>query len=396
MKKIYIISIIILLSFYSCKENNKIVSVVKSINFKTDIVNVYWRYKGLYFDKNLQQEIVYFSDFGQSFIKTYNLQGGLIDSIPLENVLNKFVGQISFIYPYSKDTIFCGKENKILVINHYGDIYHTVNLDSILPDPEKYLYNLIGRSIPYQENSSNKILFHPFLKEYEFLSKKNKLDLDLKSGREFFLKAFHNSPYFLEIKNIFSNKIEYNFEIHNFYKDFFTEKDAMMYSESNFKGINDFIFLISISKNKILKIDANNFDILKEIDVKSKYTDMGASITIEDDLNNTENYKKNALYAGYISELFYNEKIKQYMVIVMHTVKDKEEYDKYNGFDYRPFSIIIYDENFENPKEYVFEANIYICRNSFMSEEGLWIQRKPENLTKENYGIQTFDLLKFN
>jgi len=397
MKKTFNLIILFSLLLACCEKKHEI-EIVKKVEFNTGFVDLYWRFKGEYYDKDYKQEVVYFSDFGKSYIKIFNLQGEMLDTIPLINVLNEFAPrQIAFIYPYSKDTIFCGKnlQNKIVVINHNGEIYHTINIDDILPDSLKNLYLVNRRNNPYQEKKSSKILLHPMLNYSELLLKENRSDISLMDGYELFYKVLHNSPYFFELNNIFSDKIDYDFKYRAFYNKYFSVEDAAMSKNSFFKELNNFIFILSSSKNLILKVDPENFELLKEISIKSKHTDIGYTFTIEDQLNNSENYIKSS-YQGRICELFYNEKTKQYLVIVMHSANNKEEYDSYNEFDFRPFSVIIYNENFENPKEYTFEAHTYICRNAFMSQEGLWMQRKPEKLTKENYGTQIFDLIKFN
>jgi len=408
MKKTYVLTILFF-SLLVCCKGIKEIEIVKTIEFNTGFVEVYWRFKGIYYDKDYKQEVIYFSDLGQSAeclfpkkigkscIKMFNLQGKLLDTIPLINVVNEFnPRKIAFIYPYSKDTIFCGKhtENKIVVINHKGDIYHTINMDTMLPDSLENLYSINQRNNPYQERNSSKILLHPMLNYRESLLKENKSDFNLMDGYELYYKTVHNSPYFFELKNIFSDKINYDFKYYDFYKKHFSIEDVAMSKNSYFKELNNFIFILANSKNLILKIDPENFELLNEISIKSKHTDIGYSFTFEEKFNDAEN--KKSLYTGRICELFYNEKTEQYFVIVMHSAKNEEEYDSYNEFDFRPFSVIIYNENFENPKEYSFEAHRYICRNAFMSQEGLWMQRKPEKMTKENYGTQIFDLIKFN
>ena len=146
MKKLSLIPILIIAIiglFYSCKGTKQkkelTVTVIKSVDFKTNIVDLHYRFKGLYYDKYLKQDIVYFSDFAKNFIKTFNLQGEIMDSIPLENVIKEIRRRIIFIAPYSRDTIFCGEKenNKIIVINHDGNIYHTININDFIHDSLK-------------------------------------------------------------------------------------------------------------------------------------------------------------------------------------------------------------------------------------------------------------------
>jgi hypothetical protein len=171
MKTRIIFILLIISTLFACTntEKNKIkditnaVKISKSVNFKTGVLTINNRFKGIYYDKDLKQEVVYFSDFGRTFIKTFNIKGELMDSVPLANALKELTRKIGFIYPYSKDTVFCGNEyNKIIVIDHNGDVFHTINIDNILPDSLN-VYAL-KRPIPYQCETSQNILFkvHPF------------------------------------------------------------------------------------------------------------------------------------------------------------------------------------------------------------------------------------------
>ena len=399
MKNLLLLLIILVFSisslFFSCKDYENNVSIVKSIDFHTGIVELLFTFKGLYYDKHLDRETVYFSD-RETFIKTFNLQGELLDTISLTNVVNFFGRKPTFIIPYSKDTIFCGNHfgEIIVVIDHIGNIYHTITIDNFLPE---FLQGIVSvqHFTPYQLTTSNKLLLRIYLKWFELMAQKNKFDMDLMAQHELFCKTFHGMPYFLELSHIFSDTIGYKLGLSDFYKNNFAENEASMYETFFFKETNNYLFLMCSSNSKILKIEPDNFDILKEIDVKSKYTNIKRSYTYEDFLNE-EFYEVEALYKGLIGEIFYDEIINKYLVIVLHSVKNKEEFEKLDGFNYRPFSIIVYDHNFENPKEYKFDANTYHTRNCFMTSEGFMIQRKPENLSINNYGTQTFDLLKFN
>ncbi|MDR2927689.1 MAG: hypothetical protein LBV41_05770 [Cytophagaceae bacterium] len=390
-----IITTVISIFFYACNEKENKVVVVKNIDFKTGFVEIEQKFKGLYYDKNLKQETVYFSD-REKVLKTYSLQGELLDSVPLTNVVELFGSKLGFAIPYSKDTIFCGQYDSmsIAAIDHTGNIYHKVTVDALLPDSLKDLV-LAYRMLPYQLSTSNKILFRNFLPHDALMEKENKTDLDVTEQTKYFYETFIHTPYFLELDDIFSDTPKYRFGLHDYYKNNFAEDDASMAFSFYFKEMNNFIFLLCSATGKIFKIDPETFEIVKEIEVKSKFTDLKNTYTYMDLLNSTE-VAEASEYKGVIAELFYDEKINKYLAVVLHSVKNREEYNRFERFNYRPFSIIAYDANFENPVEYNFEGNTYNARISFMCSEGFMIQRKPENLTVHNYGTQTFDLLKFN
>ncbi|MDR2684155.1 MAG: DUF4221 family protein, partial [Prevotellaceae bacterium] len=96
-----------------------------------------------------------------------------------------------------------------------------------------------------------------------------------------------------------------------------------------------------------------------------------------------------------VQNIFYDKSREKYYVLVGHKLKNIEEFNKYE-YDYRPFSVIVFNKNFKKLKEYAFEADIYKYRNAVMTSKGLIIQRKEQNLTPDNYGTQIFDLLEFN
>ena len=399
MKKIifHIALIFTILSlFSSCKESEHNITIAKSIDFQTGIVEVLFTLKGLYYDNYLEKEIIYFSD-RETFIKTFNLHGEQIDSVPLTNVLNFFGRKPTFIIPFSKDTIFCGNHfgEIIIVIDHTGNIFHSINIDNILPE---YLQGLgsFQYFLPYQLTTADKLLLRIHIKWFDLMAQKNKLEVDFMEQHELYCKTFHEIPYILELNHIFSDTIGYRIGLCDFYKNNFADNDASMYETFFFKEINGYLFLLCSTNGKIFKIEIDNFEILKEIEVKSKFTNLKSSYTYEDLATKSEARTIGELFKGVIGEIFYDKTVNKYLVIVLHSVKNKEEFEKYDGFNYRSFSIIVYDENFENPKEYKFDGNTYHTRNCFMTSEGFMIQRKPDNLNIKNYGTQTFDLLKFN
>lgn len=163
--------------------------------------------------------------------------------------------------------------------------------------------------------------------------------------------------------------------------------------------LNNTFYSIALSKGIIYAYDIDSFDLIRTIKIDSKYTSNGflpEKVTADEadfDKKFEIETEKECL-AGLIMKMFFING--QYYIIVSHELNSIQDWDRFHEGDYRPFSVIIYDENFENQKEYMFEADTYAFRNSFVTKEGLWIQRKPENLNRENYGTQTFDLFKFN
>ncbi|MDL2262832.1 DUF4221 domain-containing protein [Bacteroidales bacterium OttesenSCG-928-I21] len=396
MKKSILI-FFMLATFFACNNREKSIEVIKSVEFKTGFVDVFFRFLGYFYDESSKQELVYFVE-PDEIIKIFDINGKIINCIPLKKIIKEIGSRVEGISSYSKDTIFLLSmhHNKISVLNDSGTIVKSLIVDDILPDSAKNMFEFY-QFLPYQLNNKFEMIFWAYPDYSNIMNKLKKDNLPMLEQDIFYFSYFFEQPRLLIIKDFFSDSINAEFILYDYYKKHYKADEAGMLSEAFFKQINDFIFVLSGSSNNIYVIDGETYKELREIEVISKHTNIGFESVFSKD------YRKNAIrlrdmmcYSGDISNVFYNSKTKQYYVLVLHALKNLEEWQYLHDGDYRPFSIIIYNKNFENPKEYAFAANTYICRNSFMSEEGLWIQRKPENLTRENYGTQTFDLIKFN
>ena len=120
-----LIYIILLLAFFaSCsKEKDLQVEVIKSVGFKTGLTGISHVNINYCYDKNLQKNFVFFAN-RESFIKSFDLEGNLIDSITLNNYIDIAFERPLRFSPYTLDTIvlypYCN--NLVAFINNKGDI----------------------------------------------------------------------------------------------------------------------------------------------------------------------------------------------------------------------------------------------------------------------------------
>jgi len=398
MRKIFIKVLILLVLFSSCKKEPQ-VSVVQSFKFKTCIINIYDIFIGLYNGN----ECLYFVD-KEKDIKIFDLQGNLFDSIPLRKIIydfatkgDKISGGMQFV---GKDSIFFNSNyrNYIGLINHKGDVLQTVCIDTILSDTKK-LNNYYFSHISSANDFSSDILLYP---HNNGNSSRNKgLQPPTLEFYEDFFATFYNMPYLLKIKDIFSTNPKYNFLINNYYKKISSVPYYIGGGGNNFKVINNNIFIFCQEKPLIFRYFGENYENVQIIEIKSDFTKIPEYIpTVKDvfgDLATNEKgfekYDNIMKLRGRIPNIFYNKE--KYYVLVGHELKNIEEFNKY-GYVYRPFSVIVFDKNFKRQKEYPFAADTYKYPFAVMTSKGLIIQRKEQNLTPDNYGTQTFDLLEFN
>jgi hypothetical protein len=400
MKKNIVLCVFFMFLYNSCKKEQK-VTVVNSFDFNTKIIDVHFRFVGLYEQDGT--EYLYFLD-EEKDIKIFDFDGKLFDSIPLKNLIYDFAtkrdkihGGVQFA---GKDSIFINSNyrNNIGLINHKGEVLQTVCIDDILPDTVKernrYSISVLPNSIDIYGNS---VMFYAHCDG--IIARTKDCNPPAIEYYEKYFKIFYETPYLLEIKNIFKNA-GYKFLAQYYYKKL-NNKFFAINSGGYFKLINKNIFILCAEKPLIFKYSGANYDVLKILKIKSDFTELTENIAEVkiacDFIENPQNREKYELMnklRACIHNIFYNSKEQKYYVLIGHALKNIEEFEKYK-YDYRPFSVIIYDKNFENPKEYAFPADIYKYRNTIMTSKGLLIQRKEQNLTPENYGTQTFDLLRF-
>jgi hypothetical protein len=399
MKKILINIFLLLVLFSSCKKKPQ-VSVVQSFEFKTELIDLHFRFIGLYQQDG--SEYLYFVDNNKD-IKIFDFQGNQFDSIPLRKIIYDFAtkgdkigGEVQF---FGKDSIFIGSSHKnhISIINHKGDILQTVCIDSILPDSIKNLNEYYFSYLPNANDFSSDLLF------YVRSNDKSTMDKGIQPlTLEYYEDCYttlYNTPYLLKVKDIFSDKPEYDFLI----KDYYKQISPVPYNidVNAHKVINNDIFILCEEKPLIFRYSGKDYENLQIIEIKSDFTKIIEYIpSIKDifgDFTTTrkgdEKYQNIKRLRGYIHNIFYNKN--KYYVLVGHELKTIEEFNQYQ-YDYRPFSVIVFDKNFKKLKEYPFAADIYKYRNAVMTSKGLIIQKKEQNLTPDNYGTQTFDLLEFN
>ncbi|NLA23604.1 MAG: hypothetical protein GX879_01420 [Bacteroidales bacterium] len=406
MKKniLAILFLSIIISFISCKKQESDVVVLKTIDFKTGLIDVHASNIGTYFDKTQNKDLVYIID-RSNCVKRFYLTGELYDTVSLAKTNNFLRGKqdkIASIKVYSQDSILVLSDYKywFLLINEKGKIINSTWLNDILPDSLSSAIGVYeaGNSIS-NSNSDYNNLFYTFQFSDEYYSKYI-VGLDTLDLFQHVLQksmVLRSSPWLINIKNLYSdnkNDIEVAFIADDYALRFFEIGDFVSISR-NFRIIKDELFFLPSynDTNIISSYSIDTHEHLRDVKIESKHTKVGFNITIEEQAYGTTKTE----FVGLIYYVFFHKKENNYYVVLSHFIdEDDQKLVQEKQQRSEPFSVIKYDENFENPKEYKFEAGTYIPRNSCMTSEGLIIQRKPENLKKDNFGVQSFDLFKFN
>lgn len=395
-KKLSIIYILII--FVSCnKPNQNSFEIANTIYFNTGYIDPPYYCIGSIIG---EEDIIYFSDRDLS-IQFFDNNGIKIDSVNFPNEAFLFCNSYSLraVCPITKDSIFLVNNNKVAVINQKGLLIGSFDIEDFMTNIQKNKYGYEVSLLPFLAEDSKKIFFSIIDMSEDKLNEFFQNKISYNQYLLYFYENLYNSKFILRIEDLFSDKPKLDFLIDNYYKSFEKYEMNMVVDKLFYVILNNTFYSIALSKGIIYAYDIDSFDLIRTIKIDSKYTSNGflpEKVTADDadfDKKFEIETEKECL-AGLIMKMFFING--QYYIIVSHELNSIQDWDRFHEGDYRPFSVIIYDENFENQKEYMFEADTYAFRNSFVTKEGLWIQRKPENLNRENYGTQTFDLFKFN
>jgi hypothetical protein len=394
--------------FFSCGsiEKNRY-ETVKQIEFDTGF-NFTQQNCGIYYDYEQGKDCFYFGDpLTAKCIKTFSIDGKLKDSIPISSIFKEYYDEIRGICVFSSDTVILTTSytNKIAHINNKGEIIKKIKIDSLLTDTLKYNMQFYPSSFSNVSNSPNTLLFRSWAEYDDVFLKRGNSDTIIANGSYYLFKEEYSLPYFLLVKGFTTNKIVLKFGGNDIYQDLYGD-DNGEYTGANIDFTNFFkyagsnIFMLSSYSDCLYEIDGKELNISNKIKIESKHTTIGVlpficDINDSSYIEKRRMHEKEILIHGMLENILYNKSSDEYYVFVSHTLNSVEECDSYGDYGtYRPFSIIVYDNKFENPREYKFEGNKYSHRISFVTNEGLAILRKNNNA--QDYGKQIFDIIKFN
>jgi hypothetical protein len=249
---------------------------------------------------------------------------------------------------------------------------------------------------------NNKLLLYT-QPNYEYIV--DRIDDKTYGGRaKYYYTELFKYPYFFEIDLLFANKTEnlqYRFENNNLLKNFdiYSGKGEFIEHCPIFIVVGDFIYLSTTTSDYIYKINLSDFTIADKFKINSNYGIIGVKpteINADDDVEYSKQlgiWAKNRVINNIIDGIYYDKNKKIFYVLVAMQINGFEELDNPG----RNFSIIVYNESFKKQGEYLFEKEKYNYRKGVtLTSEGIMLQRKSENLSRENYGTQTFDFYQFN
>jgi len=376
---------------WSCSSDENNIIKKNSLTFKTGFEASY-RFSGIFIEKSNKTEYLYFADpITAKCLKTFKLNGTLIDSVPFANALN-FIGEVNGISVISRDTIILNSQitNLLVLINSKGQCIKKIYMDSLVNRNKKGDYFELSSSFLDKKTIGNSILFRA---EWRYNHNESE-PTDVIENLLFFNKKQYNSPYFCKI-NFNDKTTPVMFGLSNFYLNFTSSSSDYCNDVPLYTCVNNHLFLHTIYSNELFVINEKNLHIEKKIPITSRYTKIGATSF---PINVSNIHKLQVIHdsiqstSGRLFNFFYNTNNNKYYVFIYHAVAASLE--KTIGYKKLPYSILSMDSSFSDFKEYNIESNTYFGAFSIMTSQGLIINT-PSNNRNENNEYTRFTKFEF-
>ena len=388
------------MSLFSCDSDNKSTSTIPSsklilsdsIRFKTGMITN-GNYAGtLSSSKNQHDELFYFCNKNTSKkISFFNDKSELIDEVQLDSVLSRCF-RIDGLDIISLDSIviLSSYSNNLFFIDRQGSVFKQISLDGLI------LKNLNDRFTFRSSRSDGRFVLNDSTIVLTATWEENtKIDFSKLSHNELMkevIKSSWKTPNLVIIHNIFSEKptIDFNFNIH---RQVFNQFDSLAFLNFTnwYNFTNNNIIIWSFFSDEVILMDSKT-NILKKESIKSSKYKIGAKYFR---INQQGPEKLQAMVnnlgksSTFISNVLYDTQRKIYYIRILHKIP----LDWFETNYYRPWSLLVYDENFNKLEEIPFEDKKYSGMMK-LSNLGLMIETKKEMTDYKNQEA-TFEIYNY-
>ncbi|MBI3519980.1 MAG: hypothetical protein HY062_11560 [Bacteroidetes bacterium] len=376
---------------YGCSETEHLPIKKETYRFKTGFEAVF-RYSGSFIEQQTNTEYLYFADPSTGkCLKIFDLNGVLTDSVPLTNAMS-FIHDINGISVKSRDTIILNSAytNLLAVINHSGAFIKTVEMDSLLKDPQGNHYELYS-SFLANKLYGNSILFYC---EWRY----NIHDADMPDRLEDvlnFYKRNYTTPYFCKLQDYCSNTPKVKLGLTNYYSHF-SKSDQNFQDVPRYTCVNNRVFLQTVYSNNLYVIDPASLTLQKIIPIQSMYSSIGAKPfpINKETIGNTQSIADSIMATtGAFFGVYYHAQTARYYITLYHAVPSYLE--QQIGFKKLPYSFLSVDSNFTDFKEYKMPADSFFGGFSIMTRKGLLVNT-PGKTIQESNSYTSFSRIEFN
>lgn len=366
MRKIFVIGLLFL--FFSCQQDERM-EYLQTITF--DIQN------DVYIEgySDAEQPFLYFAS-GNNMLYKHYIDSNRIDSIDLEkktkiNYFNRY-----FII-FNKEEYILNQSD--LIYNSFTDKLY--QLDSLSDYNSKLQFVISSNDVSSWDNNKFLIVnwFHCGVGYNDYQNKKERQAACQQINEKqpsYSILDFDNNA--LNLSTITLGDIRPNPE--------YTNDLSTLWIKSSSIFVNDVVLFNNHFIDGVYEINQNG-DYKKVITIKSKYTKFDK----EDKKGDRIDMIRYALdYATQTKRILYDEYREKILIVLVHGTEDIEKNGDKKGTN-RPFSVLVYDTDYNFENEYLFDNSKYNYKNIYVCKEGLAINAnnklgnmyKPQKLIYE-------------
>lgn len=357
----FFISFLFLL--FSCQQDKKM-NYLKTVSFNIE--------NDVYIEgySDADDPFLYYASGGNNKVYKYYINPNKTDSIDLQKV--------SKIKYFNKYFLIFNKEDYVL--NQSFQIYNSVTdklykLDS--------LSNYKGIEYVIANNCSNSWKNGKILIANWFDCGLTKEDYPKKKERQIACDKIDEKKPSYSILDFKNNKLTLSkITLRDIRpKPDFTNDLGTIWSRTTSIFVNDVILYNNHHIDAVYEVDKDG-SFKKAFTIKSKYTQFDKEDKEGDNISMLD-YARD--YATKVNGIVYDEYRDKILVILVHGTKDIEKNGEKKR-ENRPFSILVYDTDYNFESEYLFNDSKYNFKNVYVCKEGLIIN--ANNKLSNNYKPQ--------
>ncbi|MCL4815795.1 MAG: hypothetical protein KJZ56_04075 [Flavobacteriales bacterium] len=304
------------------------------------------------FTGNDKKTYFYFADpVTHKKIKIFDKKGNFFLEVSLVDALKK-IEEVLCIDVINEDSIVLlgFYNNKIAVINSKGTVWKFHDLRNTTVDKDSnffYIYGIGYKNYTYVDGKLNLIYSLNFA-ENIVDKREGKVPNNELEYIKYNCKRQHKGFAMCKIQNVFSDSIEFSFELNEFFK-LVSDTPFVQSRPIIYFPVKDNLFIYSSDMpNKLLHVD-KNMKIVNRVNIFSQYTTIGKNpIKINQNEFEAKVELNRTQKMGSISRVFWLPNIEMFVTVVKHKLSNEEIEDK--------ISLIFFDAEYQIKKEILLEG----------------------------------------
>lgn len=370
----YFLILLTFVSLVACSDDgNKLAFTISRKSFKLNFEPSH-TVSGLFGDSTKKNETYFFGELVTAKkIDLYDVNFKLKKSINLKKFIeelgNAEIQDAAFI---NKDSLLLFSEmlNTAFLIDAEGKLLKKMDINS---DRKDFKFDLYSTMYNHFYNPSSKSMIFA-----QGWSARNPFPEELTTTEQIVSYGYNQKrliPKFVEVKDFLreGSPVTVN-HLKGFNAKIFP-KNSLSFEFDYYFISKNLMFFSSWYSDKVFVYDLDKKEVVNELSIKSKYTQIGAQpMTISaNSVQNINDYVKECgSFKGQINRIFYDSKNDLLYVMVYHEQKNPRS--QFYGVN-RDWSLIVYKNLNEKIYEKKFTQGEYAVGFSMLTKSGLWIRK---------------------